>query len=186
MSKYVKGMIIDEIRDQIGDTRDLLVVNSSKMTGVAMNRLRLDLQKKQIKLLGVKNALARRALDQIVEGEVNGIFEGPSVLIWGGEDIVALSKEIAGRKKEFPDLEIKGGIAEGKPLRASDVEQLSKSPGRPELLSQIAGLILSPGGRLAAALLGPGGKLAGQLKTLADKEEPAEAAPAAEASAEPG
>jgi len=67
---------------------------------------------------------------------------------------------------------------EGQVVDAKGVVDLSKSPGRLELISQIAGLALSPGARLCGALLGPGGKVSGQLKALADKEDaaPADAA----------
>ena len=68
-------------------------------------------------------------------------------------------------------LEIKGGGLGETALTAPDVETLSKSPGRKEMLSQLSGLILSPGARLNGAILGAGGKLAGQVKTLSDRAE---------------
>lgn len=181
MSKVVKEMMISDIRETLGDVRDFLVVDSSKVTGVEANRLRLALHKQNIQLLGVKNALARKALEQMGISGVDGVFEGPTTLIWGGEDIVALSREITEWANKIKPLAIKGGVVENKALNAKDVESLSKSPGRAELISQVAGLILSPGAQLAAALLGPGGQLAGQLKSLADKEGEGggEAAPAA-------
>ncbi len=91
-------------------------------------------------------------------------------MIWGGEDAVALSKEMSRWAKELAGLEIKGASVDGQPLDAAGVDALSKSPGRLELLAQISGLLLSPGARLSGALLGPGGYLGGQLKALADKD----------------
>ena len=177
MSKTVKKMLIGEIRDRIGETRDLLVVDSSKLDALTANRFRLALREKQISLLTVKNTLARRALNDAGVTALDPVLDGPSTIIWGGEDIVALSKEIARWAKELEPLQIKGGAVEGTTLNAADVDQLSKSPSREELIGQIAGLILSPGAQLAGALLGPGGYLAGQIKELAEKEnaEPAAA-----------
>lgn len=170
MSKAIKSLMMSEIRREIGEARDLLVLNTAKLDGVTDNKFRLALQKKGIKLLQVKNSLARRALSE--NGiSLDHVLEGPSTLVWGGEDIVSLSKEIAQWAKQIKELEVKGGTADGQAIDAKGFESLSKSPGRAELLSQIAGLILSPGARLAAALLGPGGKVAGQVKTLADKDE---------------
>ena len=83
-------------------------------------------------------------------------------MVWGGEDIVALSKEIAKWAKDLPTFEIKGGAVEGQTLDANGVDVLSKSPSREELIGQIAGLALSPGAQLAAAMLGPSIQLAGQ------------------------
>ena len=170
MSKTVKKMLIGEIRDRIGETRDLLVVDSSKLDALTANRFRLALREKQISLLTVKNTLARRALNDAGVTALDPVLDGPSTIIWGGEDIVALSKEIARWAKELEPLSIKGGAVEGTTLNAADVDQLSKSPSREELIGQIVGLILSPGAQLAGALLGPGGYLAGQIKELAEKE----------------
>ncbi|MBV08109.1 MAG: 50S ribosomal protein L10, partial [Rubinisphaera sp.] len=99
------------------------------------------------------------------------VLKGPSTLVWGGEDIVALSKEITKWAKKIEPLQVKGASVEGQPLDTKGVEKLSKSPGRAELISQIAGLILSPGSQLAGALLGPGGKLAGCVKAVEEKAE---------------
>ena len=177
MSKTVKKMLIGVIRERIGDVRDLLVVDSSKLDALTANRFRLALREKQISLLTVKNTLARRALNDSGVTALDPVLDGPSTIIWGGEDIVALSKEIARWAKELEPLQIKGGAVEGTTLDAAGIDRLSKSPSREELIGQIAGLILSPGAQLAGALLGPGGYLAGQIKELADKEsaEPAAA-----------
>ena len=119
----------------------------------------------------VKNALARKALHSIGVTALDDVLQGPSTLVWGGEDIVALSKEIAKWAKELPKLEIKGGAVEGSALDASGVDALSKSPGREELIGIIVGAALGPGAQLAGALLGPGGYLAGQVKAVEEKGE---------------
>jgi large subunit ribosomal protein L10 len=181
MSKAVKQMIIDDIRQKLGDCRDVLVVNSSKLDAVTDNRFRLTLRSKGIHLLQVKNTLAQRALREAGASTMDSVLTGPSTLIWGGDDVAALSKEIAKWARQLDKLEIKGGSVEGQVLDAKGVDELSKSPGRLELIGQIAGLLLSPGARLAGALLGPGGRISGQLKAMSDKEE--DGAPAPEAAA---
>lgn len=169
MSKFVKGMLISEITDRVGDVRDMLVIDTSRMDAISANRFRLALREKDINALTVRNSLARRAFSEIgVEG-VDPHLEGPSTLVWGGEDIVALSKEIAKWAKEIEPLEIKGGTLEGKSLSAAEVDSLSKSASREELIAEIVQLALSPGARLAGALLGPGGKLASQIKQKAEE-----------------
>lgn len=169
MSKVVKRMMIDSIQGALGDCREVLVLDASKMDGVAANQLRLTLRKKQITLLGVKNAVARRALHEIGLTGAADVLTGACTLVFGSEDIVALSKELTEWCEKIKTIEIRGGAIGATPLRPADVESLSKSPGRAELLSQIAGLILSPGGRLAGAITSAGGKIAGQVKAIADK-----------------
>jgi large subunit ribosomal protein L10 len=181
MSKQIKQMIIDDIRQKLGECRDVLVVNSSKMDAITDNRFRGQLRAKGIHLLQVKNTLARRVLEEAGVKSMEQVLAGPSTLVWGGEDIVSLSKEIAKWARQIEKLEIKGGAVEGQVVDAKGVDELSKSPGRLELISQIVGLALSPGARLAGALLGPGGTISGQAKALADKE--GDAPPPAEAAA---
>ncbi len=180
MSKKIKQLVISEIRNRLADAQDMLVINSSKLDGVMANRFRLALRAKRIKALTVANSLAKQALDEARLKGLAPYLSGSTTLVWGGADIVALSKEIAKWAKDLEPLEIKGGLVEGKGISAQDVDALSKSPSREELIGQIVGRILGPGARLAGALLGPGGTLVSQFKTLADKESEAAAAPAAE------
>lgn len=171
MSKRVKTMVIEEIERRLGNTRDLLVVDTSLLDGVTANRVRLALQAKGVKLLTVKNSLARQVFQRAGVAGLDGLLTGPSTLVWGGEDIVQLSKEITKWAKEIDKFQIKGGTVDGQPLDSQGVDELSKSPSRLELIGQIAGLLLSPGARLAAALLGPGGTVAGQIKQLSSAGE---------------
>ncbi|QDU39833.1 50S ribosomal protein L10 [Maioricimonas rarisocia] len=175
MSKVVKRMMIDEIRDRLGEARELVIIDSSRLDASSDNQLRLGLREKGITVMQVKNTLARKAMEELgVAGDdIRPLLSGPSSLVWGGEDIVALSKEIAQWAKQIDQLEIKGGAVEGQAIDAEGIDQLSKSPGRLELIGQIAGLALSPGARLAGALLGPGGTISGQLEAIAEKEEEA-------------
>lgn len=169
MSKQVKEMVMDELRTRLDGARDLLVVDVSRMDAFSANKLRLALREKQIHMLTVRNSLARRVLDDGATA-LEPVLEGPSTLVWGGQDVVALSKEIAAWADKIEHFNIKGGVVEGGGLDSEGVKRLSKSPSREELLSKIAGAILGPGSQLAAAMLGPGASLASQIKSLADKE----------------
>ena len=162
MSKAIKRLMIDVIRTELGGARDVLVLNTAKLDPVRDNTLRSGLRKKGIKILQVKNTLARVALAENGVTGLDSLLAGPTVLVWGGEDVVALSREIVKIAGESKDLiVVRGGAVDGQPLNAAGVTDLSKSMGRPELLSKIAGLILAPGARLAGALLGAGGVVAG-------------------------
>ncbi|WP_299468120.1 50S ribosomal protein L10 [uncultured Gimesia sp.] len=171
MSKFVKEMIIAEIASQIGEVRDFVIVDSAKLDAITDNGFRLKLQEKGITALTVKNSLARCAFANVgIEG-IGDVLKGPSTLVWGGEDIVALSKEMTKWASDIKELDIKGGVTEGTSLSSDDVAKLSKSPGRMELIGQIVSRILGPGSQLAGAIKGPGGVLAGQIKTISEGEE---------------
>jgi large subunit ribosomal protein L10 len=170
MSKAVKGMVIDAVAERVGDVQDMLVVDASKLDAFSANKWRLDLRKKNITAVAVRNTLARRALAQRGVRGLDKALVGPSMLVFGARDIVELSKEIVEAAKKNDKIQVKGGTVEGSALDAAGVEALSKSPSREELIAKIAGQILAPGANLAAALLGPGATVASQLKTIYDKE----------------
>src|SRR5579871_5699906 len=170
MSKKIKEMLVADLRARIGEHRDILVVDYSKLDGVTENNLRLKLRKQKITMLGVKNALARKALSELGVTGLDAYLSGPSTLVFGGPDIVALSKEITKWAKDLEAFQIKGGVVEGNSIDKAQVVALSKSPSREELLGKVVALCLSPGGLVAGALLGAGGTICGQVKSIAEKE----------------
>jgi large subunit ribosomal protein L10 len=176
MSKRIKNMLVDDLRQRLGENRDILVVDYSRLDGVTETNLRLSLRKQNIRMLGVKNSLARKVLEDLGLSGLSPFLSGPSTLVFGGPDIVALSKEISKWAKDIELFAIKGGIVDGTAMNPADVDALSKSPSREELLGKIVMLALSPGAQLAGALLGSGGVIAGQVKSIAEKEPEAAAA----------
>ena len=183
MSKRLKEMLVTDIRQRIGDTRDMLLIDASRIDANTANRFRLALRQKSITALTVQNTLARKALNDAGITALDALLQGPSTLVWGGDDIVALSKEIMKWAKEVQELEVKGGTLEGESLGPADVDSLSNSPSRQELISQIAGALLSPAANLAAALLGPGAQLANQIEQISEKEADDEVAAGEETAA---
>ncbi|HEY3969679.1 MAG TPA: 50S ribosomal protein L10 [Planctomycetaceae bacterium] len=181
MSKRIKDMLTVALRERLGEHRDILVVDNSKLDGVTANTMRNKLRKNNIRMLWIKNSLARKVLSELGLAGLDPYLAGPSTLVFGGPDIVALSKEITKWAKDVEALQIKGGVVEGNSIDKSQVVALSKSPSREELLGKVVTLMLSPGAKLAGALLGSGGTIVGQIKSIAEKEpseqEP-EAAPA--------
>ena len=171
MGREVKDMVIADIQSRIGDVKDFIVVDCSKVDAITANRWRLALRKQQISALTVKNSVANNALKRKGIDGLSSVLSGPSTLVWGGDDIVALSRSVAKWAKEIKNFEIKGGTVEGESLDASAVDALSKSAGRLETIGEIAGLMLAPGRQLAGCLQGPGGRLAGQLKTLSEEKQ---------------
>jgi large subunit ribosomal protein L10 len=171
MSKRVKEMLMADIRQRVGDNQDMLLIDASRLDAVTTNRFRLSLREQEITALTVRNTLAKKALNESGITGLDPYLEGSSTLVWGGENIVALSKEITRWAKDLQQLQIKGGTSEGTSLTPGDVDALSKIPSREELLGQIAAALLSPGANLAAALMGPGAQLASQVEKIGENQE---------------
>jgi large subunit ribosomal protein L10 len=142
--------------------------------------LRQRLRKQNIQLLVVKNSLARRATEGTRLASAFENSTGTMALIWGGEDIISLAKEVVkiAEDKEYEKVTAKGGVMDGQALAADQVKAISKWPSRKEQLSLLSGQILSVGATLSGQLLSAGSKLASQIKKKSEGEETA--APAAE------
>ena len=173
MSKYVKALITDDLRKRLDGVSDLLLVD---VIGLENNQnviLRKQLREKDIRLLVVKNSLAHRATEGTVLAPAFEGIEGTCAVVWGGEDIVSLAKEITklANDKAFEPFSPKGGVMDGKALSADQVKAVSKWPSRTEQLSLLVGQILNSGATLSAQLLGPGGQLASQIKQTGEGDE---------------
>ena len=130
----------------------------------------------------VKNSMAARATEGTPLAPLFADLTGTAAICWGGEDIVSLAKEITRLVKDdkFAPFQARGGVMDGEPLSAPQVEQVSRWPSRTEQLSILLGQILSPGATLVGQLLSVGGALASQIEQKSQSEEtPASEAPAA-------
>jgi large subunit ribosomal protein L10 len=172
MSKYVKDLITNDLRKRLEGVEDALLVDVIGLENNKNNALRNRLRQKNIHLLVVKNSLARRATEGTRLAPAFTTAAGTMALVWGGEDIIALAKEVVkiADGKEFEPFVPKGGVMDGQPLGAEQVKAVSKWPSRQEQLSILSGQILSPGAALSSQLLGVGAKLASQIKKKSEEE----------------
>ncbi|MBI2826347.1 MAG: 50S ribosomal protein L10 [Planctomycetia bacterium] len=185
MSKYVKNLLADDLKQRWQGVGDLLLVSLVGINANANSALRKRLREKNIHLVMVKNSMARRASEGTPLSAAFEAMEGSLAAVWGGEDVVSLAKEVMrlAEDKQFAPFAPRGGVMDGAPLTGEQVQKVSKWPTRQEQLSILMGQILSPGANLASQLTSAGGALASQLKQKSEGgEEPPASADAAEAS----
>jgi len=172
MSKYVKNLITEDLKNRLTGVEDALLVNLIGLDANTNNRLRKELQQKNIEVMVVKNSLAARAVAGTSLAPMFNRVAGTSAICWGAQDIVSLAKEVTrlAKIKEYAAFEARGGVMGGEQLGPAQVEEVSKWPTREEQLSRLVAQILGPGSQLAAQLLGPGGALAGQVASRAEDD----------------
>ena len=176
MSKYVKNLVADHVRECLDGVDDALLVNVIGMDANANNRLRGALEEKNINLMVVKNSLAVRATAGTPLAPMFDGLTGTAAVCWGGEDIVSLAKEVAAlaREDEYAPFAPRGGLMDGDRLDAQQVIEISKWPNREEQLSILVGQILSPGANLVSQLTSPASALASQVAQKAEGAEEAD------------
>jgi large subunit ribosomal protein L10 len=181
MSKYVKNLIAEHLRQRLSGVSDALLVNVIGLNANNTHRIRTELAGKNIRVMVIKNSLAARAFTDTPLSPMFENLTGTAALCWGGEDIVSLAKEvvrIAGDEKNRP-FEPRSGVLDGQRLSAAQVVEVAKWPSRAEQLSILAGQILSPGATLAGQLEAVGGELASQIEQKAEAKEGEGETPAA-------
>jgi len=171
MSKYLKELITDELKNRLEGVDDALVVNVIGMEANANVALRRSLREKNMHLMVVKNSLASRATEGTALAPAFEGGSGTMAIVWGGEDVVSLAKEVVAlaKNEENKPFAPKGGVMDGSKLSAEDVTAVSKWPSRDEQLSLLVGQILAPGANLSSQLTAIGGKLASQIEQKAEE-----------------
>ena len=179
MSKQVKDLITKELTTRLKDLDGVAIINPRGINANKNHAIRRRLNEKGLRMMVVKNTLARRAVG---DGKLKGfdrLLEGPSAVIYGPGSISSIARALLDEKKNDEALELRGIFFDGEAYPGDKgVEQVSKLPTREEAIANVLGAILGPGRKLAASLKGPGGKLGAILKSIEDKAKEKEGAPA--------
>src|SRR4051794_28197677 len=168
MSKYVKELMMDQLRTELDGSRSVLIVDLKGLDAIAEHRLRRDLRKKSIKIRALKNTLARRVFAEMGMDGLGQFLAGPSVAVWGGDGVAELAKEMSRQVKVLKKPTIKGGAVDGVVIGPAQVEDITKLPSREALIGRVVGLALAPVQRVVSLANAPATNILGQLKTLAE------------------
>lgn len=173
LNRNEKQTVVTDVAAQAARSQTLALAEYRGLTVAHLDTLRRQARDKGVYLHVLKNTLARRAVAGTPFEVASENMVGP--LIYGfSEDAVAAAKVLADFAKGNDKLVIKAGAYAGRALDAEGVKALAAIPSKEVLLSQLAGLLMSPVQRMAAV-----------LAALAEKQGggAAEAAPAEAAAA---
>jgi large subunit ribosomal protein L10 len=188
MSKRVKESITNEMAAKFKDLDGVAVINPRGIDAIKNNLIRRRLHEKGLKMLVVKNTLAKRAVGE--KSKITGfdkLLDGPSAVVFGKVSISTVARALLDEKKTLETLELRGIFFDGEIYTGEKgVEQVSKLPTREEAIASLVALILSPGKRLGGIFKSQAGRVASLIKAVEEKAKTKEAeAPAPAAAAPP-
>jgi large subunit ribosomal protein L10 len=152
MKKAEKELVVAELTERLRTSETLLVADYRGLTMPQIDALRTKLLESGARFSVVKNTLGRRAAEASGSEALLTLLEGPSAIAFlaAEGDMVAAAKALADMAKESKILTIKGGVLQGRPMSADEVESLATLPPVDILRGQVLAAIIAP----VTALLG--------------------------------
>ena len=169
--------MLASIKDDLDGANAVWIVDYCGLTVNEIQQLRRDIREAGASMKVYKNTLMHIALDDADLPTCDDLLTGPNAFVFADKDAAAAAKAVKEFAASNENLEIKGGIMEGKEVSAEEVEAIASLPSREQLLGQIAGAISGVARGLAVSLNGISKGLAVSIQAVADqKSEQGEAA----------
>jgi large subunit ribosomal protein L10 len=172
MSKKIKNLIERELGSHLKDIEGLAVLNPVGLDGNKSNDIRRKLHEKGMKMLVVKNSLARRAGSTTKIKGFESLLNGPSAVVYGGAQVGvgAIARLLVDLKKENDKLELRGVFFDGEAYAGeAGVKTVSSFPTREEAIGDILAALMGPASSVVGAL-NQGGMLASLVEAVEKKE----------------
>jgi large subunit ribosomal protein L10 len=193
VKKEEKERVVAELTERLRAAETLIVADYRGLTMPQIDGLRGRLLEHGARLSVVKNTLTKRAAEAAGADALLALLEGPTAIAFleADGDPVAVAKALADTARETRILAIRGGLLEGRPMEASEVESLATLPPLEILRGQVLGAVIAPLNALIGLVTAPLQDLYGLIDARIEQlggaesapEAPAAEAPAAEAPA---
>jgi large subunit ribosomal protein L10 len=146
VKKEDKERVVAELTERLRTTETLVVADYRGLTMPQIDELRTKLIEHGARFAVVKNTLTRRAAEAAGSDALLALLEGPTAIAFleSEGDPVAVAKALVDAARNTRVLEVRGGLLEGRPVEAADIESLAKLPPFEVLRSQVLGAITAP------------------------------------------
>lgn len=140
---------IQELEEKVARAKSIVLTNYAGLTVKQQTLLRAALKSAGGEFIVAKNTLLARVIGK---EELNQSLQGQTGVLFSYEDEVKALKELVKFAKDTNLPEIKEGVMGGVVMTQKQVMDLSKLPGKEELISKMLGSLQAPGNNLAGVL----------------------------------
>lgn len=159
-----KGKLVAELSEKLSGNSCSIVTDYRGLTVTQVTELRKSLREAGIEFSVLKNTMLRRATASAELTDLDQYLTGPTAIAFSKDDVVAPAKILTEFAKKNDQLEVKGGIVEGKVVDFAQIKALADLPSREGLLSMLLSVLQAPVRNFALA-----------VKAVSEKQEGAEA-----------
>jgi large subunit ribosomal protein L10 len=181
VKKEDKERVVAELTERLRTSETLLVADYRGLTMPQIDELRGKLLEHGARFAVVKNTLTRRAAEAAGNEPLLALLDGPTAIAFleSGGDPVAVAKALVDAARDTRVLEVRGGVLEGRPIEAGEIESLAKLPPVDILRGQVLGAVTAPLTAIVGLFTAPLQDLYGlidarieQLQAQGDTSEP--------------
>jgi large subunit ribosomal protein L10 len=188
--KKDKERVVAELVERLRESDTLIVADYRGLTMSEIDGVRTELLKHGARFSVVKNTLTKRAAEEAGVNSLVELLEGPTAIAFVLEgDMVAVAKSLNDTARQTKVLSLKGGILQGQPVGADEVQKLAALPPMNVLQGQVLGAVVGPLNAIVGLFTAPLRDLVGvvdaRIQQLQEQGETAEAAAAEPEAAEP-
>lgn len=134
---------VAEMKARLADNQIAIATKYVGMNVFQATSLRSKLRESGIEFKVYKNTLARLALRELGMEKAADFMEGPTAWAFS-KDPVAPAKILKDFGKDVQFVSMLGGVLEGQPVTAAQLDALASLPPREQLIAQVVGTIAMP------------------------------------------
>ena len=168
MSKALRRKSVDELAEKFKGQANLVLVDANGLTANQAVELRREVREGQARVRLLKNSVALHTFKKMGLPGFEKHLTGMNVLVYG-PDPLSIAKKLVAYKEKHQKGAVKAAVIEGKEMPAAGLVELSKLPGRPELLAQILGVMQGVTTKFVSTLNEIPRSFVGTLQAVADK-----------------
>lgn len=150
---------VEQLKAQLEKAQAVVLTDYRGLDVDAITKLRRKLRESGAEYKVVKNTLLRLAARNANVDGLDALLHGPTAVAFAEHDPVAVAKALVEFAKDKKELELKGGLLNGKPLDVDGIKALADLPPREVLLAQVLAGFQAP-------ISGFANVLAGTLRSL--------------------
>lgn len=165
--------MMEAVKADLTDVQAMWVVDACGLTVKEVEGLRKSIRESSAIMKVYKNTIMRLALKELDLPEMDSILEGPSAFVFCEGDVAAAAKTITEFAKSDDNLQVKGGIMDGKFVSPEEIAAIASLPSKEELMAKIAGGISNIARGVAVSINGVPSGLAQAIKQVAAQKEAA-------------
>ncbi len=168
MNRIEKEQAISDIRGLVNNHSVAIIAHYKGLTVAEIHVLRGQLRESGAKMKVIKNSLAKLAVANTNNKELDSLLTGPTALLVSN-DPVAIAKNLTKFAKDNANLVLLGGIVDNQFVDKKAINMLSEMPSKDELRAKIIGLLNAPATKLVRVIKAPVEQIARVLGAYSNK-----------------